>query len=289
MKTRSLTCRRKTKKSSGFSVIEVLLVSVLLFLLSYSTYMSIRGAMNTKISIDEKSTVMQSGRSVLQLIARDIRAAFFVDAKDLGWNPVTPKTEEQLQKEGKSAAEISEILDNQDPIPATPVPLTLFQGTENELLFSARSHQRISADSPENEQHFVRYRIEGSSLIREESLRAIHKEEITSEDNWRQFTVLDTLQSLEFAYFNTKTQRWEESWDTNSSRNLDVLPVLVRIKLNYKAESDQEGEEMDNELSFEMTVRILQTAFKAEPVKWPERSTEENTETDDGSGEDGQS
>lgn len=285
MKTRSLSNQLRKSHQAGFSIIEVLLVSFLLFLLSYSTYMSIRGAMNTKKSIDTKSEVLQSGRSVLQLLARDLRAVFFVDARDLGWNPIKEKTAEELRAEGKRAEEIDQILASQEPTPATPVPLTLFQGTQNELLFSARSHQRMSADSPENEQHFVRYRVDGSSLIREESLRAIRKEDISEEENWRQFTVLETLQSIEYEFYNVKTERWEQTWDTNSSRNLDTLPYLIRIKLSYKAEAAQQGEELENELNYEMTVRILQTAFKDGAIKWPERDAPEETPSGDGDGD----
>jgi len=72
---------------SGFTLIELLMVSLLLFMLAYATFMSTRSTMAVKRGVDSRTELLQSGRSVMELFSRDLRASFFVDANDLGWNP----------------------------------------------------------------------------------------------------------------------------------------------------------------------------------------------------------
>jgi len=244
----------------GFTIIELLLVSILLFMLAYSTFMGIRSTMNVKKTVDSRTEILQSGRSLLELLDRDIRMAFFVDATDLGWNPPKPSTNET---EDPDAAEADE------PPPPKPIPITLFQGTRNELLFSSRSHQRMSADSPENEQHFVRYRIQSKQLVREESYRAIDKEDVNDEKQFRETVLLENMNSIEFGFWNARSQRWDDRWDTNSSENLDTLPEAVKIKIKYTPEVLDEVSDSTKEVEYETAVRVVQTLFKRGPVKYP--------------------
>jgi type II secretory pathway component PulJ len=242
----------------GFTLIELLLVTLLLFMLAYATFMSIRSTMDVKRSIDSRTEILQSGRALLELLDRDLRMAFFSKAADVGWNPV------QVDNETESA---DADAPPPEPPPPEPIPITIFQATRNELLFSSASHQRMSADSPENEQHFVRYRIEGAKLIREESYRAINKDDITDEKQFRQSVLIDNMKSLEFTFWNSRSQRWDDRWDSNSSENLDSLPEAVKIKLRYVPEALDEATDATKEVEYETTVRVVQTIFKKGPVK----------------------
>jgi len=246
--------------NSGFTLIEILLVTLLLFMLSYSTFMAIRSTMGTKRSIDNRTEILQSGRALIELMDRDLRATFFVDAGDLGWNPI--------YKDPNEAGTDPNDPDTEPP-PPKPIPITIFQATSGELLFSTRSHQRMSADSPENEQHFVRYRRENNKLVREESFRAINKDDIGDEKQFRALDLIPNLKELTFEFWNEKGQRWEDRWDTNSSEFLDILPEAVKIKLVYVPEALNEGEDATKEVEYETTVRITQAMFKKGPLKQP--------------------
>ena len=256
---------------SGFTIIELLLVSILLFLLAYSTFMSIRSTMDVKKSIDSRTEILQSGRSLLELIDRDLRMSFFVDASDLGWNPKEINNEAGTGGEdtGGDEGEEPENPEAAVPPPPKPVTITIFQATRNELLFSTRSHQRMSADSPENEQHFVRYRLESGKLIREESLRAVSKDDISDEKQFRETVLIEDMKSIEFAFWNPRAQRWDDRWDTNSSENLDTLPEAVKVKLKYVPEALDDSQDATKEVEYETSVRMGQTLFKRGPVKYP--------------------
>lgn len=252
---------------AGFTLIEILLVTLLLFMLSYATFMAIRSTMSTKRSIDSRTEILQSGRALIELMDRDLRNVFFIDASDLGWNPSYKDPAQSGGPEGEGGAYEGDY-ESEAP-PPKPVPITIFQATKNELLFSSRSHQRMSADSPENEQHFVRYRTEGKKLIREESFRAISKDDITDEKQFRSTELIDNLKKIEFEFWNEKAQRWEDRWDTNSSEFLDVLPESVKVLLVYVPEALNEGEDATKEVEYQTTIRLTQSIFKKGPVKQP--------------------
>ena len=253
---------KRKSSQSGFTIIELLLVSLLLFMLAYSTFMSIRSTMSVKKSIDSRTEILQSGRALLELLDRDLRMAFFIDANDLGWNP------KEINNEDGGEEGVVDVAGSEPP-PPKPVPITIFQATRNELLFSSRSHQRMSADSPENEQHFVRYRLEQNKLIREESFRAISKDDITDEAQFRDSVLIEDVKSIDFSFWNSRAQRWDDRWDSNSSENLDTLPEAVRIKLKYVPELLDESQDATKEVEYETSVRVVQTVFKKGPVKYP--------------------
>lgn len=248
----------KSTLNSGFTLIEVLLVTLLLFMLSYSTFMAVRSTMGTKRSIDNRTEILQSGRALIELLDRDIRNTYFIEANDLGWD--------------------ENYVDQKDPNgdsipPPKPVPITIFQATSNELLFSSRSHQRMSAESPENEQHFVRYRVQEKKLFREESFRAINSEDITDDKQFRSLELLNNLKSIKFGFWNEKAQRWEDKWDTNSSEFLDILPEAVKIDLTYIPEALNEGDDATKEVTYSTVVRLTQTHFKNGPFTMTPAST----------------
>lgn len=253
---------------SGFTLIELLMVTLLLFLLAYATFVSVRSTMQVKRSVDSRTEIMQSGRSIMELFSRDLRATYFVDANDLGWNPKKPMTFEEAEAQNTTVPVEGEA-GYVPPPPPKPVPITLFQANSNELLFSARSHQRMNAGIPENDEHFVRYRLDGDKLIREESFRAINKDDITDDRQFRSFTLLEQVENIKYTFWNDRAERWDDTWDTNSSDNLDTLPDAVKIKLKYTPTRSEEGEENKKVVEYETSIRITQKSFKKGAIRQP--------------------
>ncbi len=244
---------KRRKSSGGFTIMEILLVVLLLFYLVYTTFTTVRELLDSKLRIDYRTDMGQVSRSLWSVMDRDLRSAFYLTAEDLGWNPM-PLTQKEIQ-------------DGVAP-PVKPIPQTLFQGTRDQLLFSTRSHQRMSQDVPENEQHFVRLLVEREALLREESLRAISRDDISSEKNFRKFTLVEAVSSLEFEYYNPERDRWEEVWDTNKAETLDRLPGAIRFKVVFTPKSD-DPEAKPVPVTVESTVRITQRIYKEGPFAMP--------------------
>lgn len=201
----------------GFTLLEVLLVSLLLAMLGMATFSSVRGTLRAKEDIDQRTEIVQSQRAVVAILERDIRAAYYFVAEDFIWAPVTPKADDP----------------NPPPPAVKPLPVTIFQGKSNELFFSARSHQRMAMDSPENEQHFVTYQIHNDELVRAESRRAASLYDRDDPEKFDRLTLLKNVKKLEFKYWDKRTDRWTDSWDTDKADASSPLPLAVQINLEF--------------------------------------------------------
>jgi type II secretion system protein J len=234
---------------AGFTLIEVLLVTFLLFLLSYATFSSVRSTMATKEDIDATTEILQSNRALMALLERDIANVFYITADDLGWSPIIKRP---------TRVDPSAI---PEPPPPKPAPTTIFQGRADELLMSTRTHQRMNADMPENEQAYVRYRIEQRKLVREESHRVLNKEDLADPKQYVESPIVDDVERLEFKYWDLARNDWADSWDTNGAETLDVLPAAVQVTLVYKPErsdaGDQENKPVELKSIFVITQKIL--------------------------------
>lgn len=243
---KSHASRRSSRPSarSGMTLLEVLIVTVLLTFLAFATFQSVRSTIRVKEEIDQKTEMLQESRAALAVMDRDLRSAFYLTAHDLGWAPVQTQPDE--------------------PKPSIPVPVTIFKGESRYLFFSANSHQRMSADSPENEQHFVTYQLNQDELIRAESVRAlsIKDRESSATADYKQFALLNKVKKVTFSFWDTKTDQWTDAWDTEKPENLDTLPGAVKIEIEYQPEIASGRRRIDETVKLSTAVRIVQTAFK---------------------------
>jgi type II secretory pathway component PulJ len=253
---------KKTRRPStaGFTIMEVLMVSMLLFYLAYITFTAVRDLLDAKGRIDYRTDLGQVSRSLWSVMDRDLRNTFYITAEDLGWNPTL--TEEEKR--------------NNTPLPVKPIPQTLFQGTENQLLFSTRSHQRMSQDVPENEQHFVRYILERGKLIREESARAISRDDISNSKAFNKFDLLEDVTSLEFEYYNLEKERWDDAWDTNKAETLDRLPGAIKFKVVFTPKVEDDPSAKPVPVTVESTVVVTQRLFKEGPFAAATQRAQQN-------------
>lgn len=234
---------KNLQSQQGFTLIELLLVSFLLAMLALATFSTVRGAIQTKETIDKKSETLQSARAVLSMLDKDIRAAFFLRAEDLRWRPARPPANTVY------------------PPAQRPRSVSIFQGKASEIFFSSGSHQRMSADVPENEQHFVTYQLSGSELLRGETSRAVRVEDREDTSKLKQFTLLNNVKTLKFDYYDLKSEKWVETWDTEGSEQMERLPFAVKIQLEY--EPDVQSSEKEKEtIKISTVVKILEASFR---------------------------
>jgi type II secretory pathway pseudopilin PulG len=229
---------------SGMTLLEILMVTGLLSFVALSVFVSVRSMIDAKRIVDAKSESTQEFRAVLSLMSRDIQTAFFNTVKDFIWNPIPLKPE----AEGLPAPQVP-----------PPAPITIFYGKETEIFFSARSHQRLAANTPENEQHFVTYQLQEKSLVRAESARAVSIYDREDPTKFKSTILLDRVNELKFRYYDIRTANWVDSWDTESSTYRDRLPGAVEILLNI-APFVAEGETLrDNQQNMIVSTAVTIT------------------------------
>ena len=236
------------KKNQGFTLIEVLIVTLLLFFLAIATFYSVRSTVEVKEIVDQKTELLQESRAILSLLERDVRLAFFVTAEDFLWKPITKPANPE---------------DPPLPPPPKPLPVTIFVGKPEELFFSSRSHQKMSSDSPENEQHFITYQLLSGKLVRAESARAVSLKDRESPANFRSQEVMENIQKLKFSFWDGRRSSWVETWDTERVDNQNILPLAVKVELEYKP-TPRDPADIDKVESIRIStaIRITEAAFK---------------------------
>ncbi len=233
---------------SGFTLIEVLLVTLMLAFLAVATFVAVRSTIDTKERIDQKTELLQAARASLAILERDIRLAAFNYPEDQLWFPIPPS-----------------MTNPQNHIPPVlPKGVSYFNGTTSSILFSSRSHQRMSADSPENEEHFVEYRLDGSDLIRSESRRALSEDDYKDKSRLNQFTLLKNVKRFALEYWDTNKDDWTQDWDTDKAFYQKRLPYAVKITLEYDPDVDVEllGEKKVEAMLLTTIVTIIQSSLK---------------------------
>lgn len=240
----------KNSYRSGFTLLEILLVIALMGFIGFAVITSVRNITQTNERVQVKSAIQQEFRSAFGILERDIRSAFYSTAEDYGWfnraSTIDPN--------------------NPDAIPETPAvkptPITLFQGKENMLFFSTRTHQRLSANSPENEEHFVFYELKEGELHRSESKRAIRVEDRQNPEEFRSFVLIDKVVSLKFSFWNPKQQRWVPDWDSEKSEFLNHVPEAVKIEIKFTPEFATEKGSAGNELTLITAIRVNEAGYR---------------------------
>jgi type II secretory pathway pseudopilin PulG len=261
---------KKLTPSAGFTLLEILLVTVLLFFLTYAVYSSVKSTTTANQIVEAKSEVLQEFRSAFGILERDLRSTYYVTAEDYGWFPRKQRPKPGTQQNPPNP---DDPITEETP-PVKPTPITLFQGKENMLFFSTRTHQRLSANTPENEEHFVFYELKGQELHRSESKRAIRIEDRQNPADFRSFVLIDKVISLKFAFWNPKQNRWVPDWDSEKTEYLNKVPEAVRMEIKFTPEFDSDkGGKGAKQLILVSAVRLAEASYRN--IAWTASSSSE--------------
>jgi general secretion pathway protein J len=116
---------------------------------------------------------------------------------------------------------------------------TLFQGQEDELLFTSMSHVRLWKDAKESDQAVVEYTVERDPISGTEALYRREKARIDDEPDrgGRRDLVADHVTRLSFRYWDRRRKDWVRDWNTRDSDRANELPSRVRIELEVEQPS----------------------------------------------------
>lgn len=256
------------KSKSGMSLLELMLVTVMLAFIALGTFNTVRGTFRVKRKVDYKTELLQEFRAVISLMDRDLRATFFVTPEDFIWEP---RRRQQNEDNGNNDQYSSE---QERAFAQKPNPITVFQGTKNNLFFSAKSHQRRSANALENNQHFVLYQMKNDQLIRSESMRAINLEDRENEDVYRSFVLLNKVKDINFTYWNNKSQRWDDKWNSENKEQLNLVPDAVKIEITYSPDVPKELQKEIKDKKIITAIRLPEADFRN--IDWAKDQQEKN-------------
>lgn len=140
---------------------------------------------------------------------------------------------------------------------ADPRTNTIFLGKRASngmrLDFTSFSHFKMRADANESDQNELSYYVEQDpnrtghkNLMRREQHRIDEK----AENGGDAQILAEDIDSLEFSFYDAKSDQWEDDWDNLSRDTKNRLPKFVKIKLTVK-------EPRGKEMSFETKTRVF--------------------------------
>lgn len=202
-----MTIRLKLK--TGFTLLEVLLSMALFSIIALTTIKQITLIRNTKDTAFKDVDLYSNSRAALIAMESDIHQAFHVLRPDLG---------EDAQQALTNNATVAH---------------TLFDGRKAELIFTSLSHRNYFAGKRESEQTEISYFLQSN---RKSNYSTLMKREASRiDDNLYEggeiYTLLENVLSLEFQYFDTKTQKWQDVWNSDGGAFRDRFPSSIKIKL----------------------------------------------------------
>lgn len=195
---------------SGFTLIEVMLSLAIFTVIGLATVRHIQQIQNTKQASFEELDLYNGVRAALSMMRYDLNQAFHVLYDDLG----------TLNKQA--------LLRNQK------IPHSLFDGRKSELVFTSLSHRNFYPERRESEQTEISYFLHNREGQRLPTLMK-RESEIIDEDPFqggRIYALLDGIQQLLFQYWNPRTLKWEDEWNSDGSTFRDQFPPSLKLKLS---------------------------------------------------------
>lgn len=208
---RAWTTRRGP--SRGFGLAEALVAMAILAMiggLTFGTFARVMDARDRATAITER---YHDVRQAMQRMTREISTAFLSMHKDCS-----------------------------DPRTATIFATRRGNGGTR-LDFTSFSHFKTVADANESDQNELSYFVDTDptdskrkSLMRREQVRIDEKPDEGGESQ----VLAENVDSLEFSFYDQKTDQWQEDWDSKGLDHRNRLPKFVKITLKVRDPGDKE-------------------------------------------------
>jgi general secretion pathway protein J len=210
------TSQQKTL-SSGFTLIEVLISLAIFTVVGLATVKHIQLIQNTKNSAFEDLDLYNNVRAALSLLRSDLTQSFHILYDDLG------------------TANKAALLRNQQ------LPHTLFDGRKKELVFTSLSHRNYYAGKRECEQTEISYFLVSKGKAKYPTLTKRESEFIDADlyHGGELYSLVDNVVELEFKFWDEKTGKWVDEWNSDNGGTRDRFPFEIKVKLKIIGENEK--------------------------------------------------
>lgn len=193
----------------GFTLLEVLLSVAIFSLISIATAKQISMIRNTKVLAFDELDMYNGIRAAFSILKTDLNQSFHVQLDDLG-------------------SDIKTALSRNEK-----VPHTVFDGRKSEIVFTSLSHRNYYQGRRECEQTEISYFLQQRKGNSHQSLMKRESDKIDGDlyQGGSIYTVLDNISSLEFTYWDEKTAKWQDTWNSDTGNYRDKFPMAVKMKI----------------------------------------------------------
>lgn len=206
---------------SGFTLIEVLLSLAIFTIIGIATAKHLSQIRNTKDLAFQDMDMYNAGRTAISILRNDLRQAFHIRYDDLG-------------KETKQA-----ILRA-----ARDVPHTIFDGRQQEIVFTSLSHRVYYEGRRESEQTEISYFLQKPANADLPNLMKRESPFIDGKlyEGGPIYTIAEGVIDLGFKYWDEKQQRWVDDWTSDDGEFRDRFPLAVKVHMVVAG--TKEGQEL---------------------------------------------
>lgn len=183
---------RKIKfKPKGFTLMEVMVATVLMALMGILLMTSINTSVNAKDSVEHISQRFQDVRQAMSRMSREISMAYLSKHVFL----------------------------------ADPVVVTQFKGYKDRLFFSAFGYSVHQKDAKESDQQVIGFYLAPDKNGQMSLMRRVQANlNLDVESGGRAQVLCPNVTKLSFSYFDDKLNKWDEQWIADPTNNQASAP-----------------------------------------------------------------
>lgn len=218
------------RRRGGFTLIEVLVATVILAFASLLVYNAILGSFGVNRKLTAESDSLLSISTAMQAIERDIAQMF---------SPQLGATTPQIENNPENFWSAPQREDG--------LRRSRFVGSKEKMTFVSASNRRLQLEAKETELAKITYKIvqerDGTySLMRSADVDVFNYEDhLQNENPINEFKILEKLVSAAFTFYRFDKERWEEQWDSESPNTDDNsrYPTIVAIDIQYPSPDNE--------------------------------------------------
>lgn len=167
------------KNLRGFTLIEIMVATVLMAMMGFLLMASLNTSVRAKDNVEHVSQRFQEVRQAMSRMSRELSMAY-----------------------------LSKHFNSSDP-----AFVTQFKGSKDRVYFSAFGYNTHQKDSPESDQQVLAFYLATDKNGQQSLMRRVHPNlNLDVEKEGRAQVLCPNVSKLEFSYYDSKTEKWEESW-----------------------------------------------------------------------------
>lgn len=194
------------RNPAGFSLMEVMIAVALLAIIGGLLYTSLTSSIDAKEAVEKTSNRYHLSRQAMARMVDEISMAYVSGHR----STLDPQTKSGLI------------------------------GEADALHFTAFGYQPRVADSKRSDQREIGYELGIDERTNAQALRRREQADpdLELDEGGRWQTLLPYVTELEFMFWDSTTEDWKESWDTEEAATLNRLPSRIQIKVTAKMGED---------------------------------------------------
>ena len=210
-----------TRQQRGFTLIEVMIATLIFAFIAIATTEAIRRNRDSKERIDEDIDTYQAIRASFAILRKDFSNVYFLNESDfVPFGHRKTKTDADINKYRSIKPS--------------------FIGTESAAHFTTLTNYRLYADQHESDQAEVSFYIEKDK--NDPSMLNLYRRQSPIIDEYpdeggSSYLLLEDLAAFKIRYFDVVKEQWSDSWDSRNEGHLGEIPEIIEVTMTVNLRS----------------------------------------------------